>query len=227
MKKLAIILAALVGLPFLAFQILYPTVTHRYRLTLVADDNGKPVTGSGVIEASYWKIPMFMLSHAEYGSRARGEAVVLDFGDKGMLFALLKGDDIHSDANWIARTAFGIERNSPPDEELRKLRSLTGKIDLKFNLLPILVRFRNIDDPKTVERVSPYNLAGSLGSGVTLVNATIEIARDPVTTGIEKRLPWLPGKKGKPGSITGAMSATPNRPELNLTGYEFSTEIFK
>ncbi len=110
--RLAVLLAVMVGIPYALFQAAYPTVTHRYRLTLVADDNGKAVTGSSVIEASYWKAPMFMLSPAEYGSSARGEAVVLDFGNKGLLFALLKGDDVHSDANWIVRTAFGVQRRS-------------------------------------------------------------------------------------------------------------------
>ena len=177
MKRLAIILAVLIGLPYVAIQILYPTVTHRYRLTLVADDNGKTVTGSGVIEASYWKKSQFMGSHGEYGSSARGEAVVVDFGGKGVLFALLTGGDKRTNANadWIVRTAFGIDRGSPPDEELRKLRALIGKVDLQLGQLPLLVRFRDISDPKTVERVDPANLAASFGPGVKFVNATIEI----------------------------------------------------
>lgn len=204
LTRLAILLTMMVGLPYALFQVAYPTVTHRYRLTLVADDNGKIVTGSSVIEASYWKVPQFMLSHAEYGSSARGEAVVVDFGEKGVLFAFLKGNDMHSDADWIVRTAFGIERQSPPDEELRKLRALRGSAELKFEALPLFVRFRDVNDPKTVERVDPNNLAASFGPGVKLVKATIEIVPSgwwpfnvfgitgtPLTTGIEKRLPWL------------------------------------
>ncbi len=204
MKQIAIATAIVVGVIYLITQALYPSVTHRYRLTLVADDNGKPVIGSAVIEASYWKKSQFMGSHGEYGSSARGEAVVLDFGDKGLLFALLKGDDMHSDANWIVRTAFGIERRSPPDEELRELRTLTGKKALSFAKLPILVRFRDTTDPKSVERVDPDNLAASYGPGVTLIKATIEIVPSgvwpfsafglsgtPITTGIINRLTWL------------------------------------
>lgn len=204
-SRLAIFLAVMVGIPYALFQVAYPTVTHRYRLTLVAEDNGKVVTGSSVIEASYWKAPMFMLSPAEYGSSARGEAAVLDFGEKGLLFALLKGDDMRSDASWIVRTAFGIERRSPPDDELHELRALTGKTDLSFAELPILVRFRDINDPKSVERVDPGNLAAKFGVGVQLVKATIEIVHSgwwplnafgisgtPLTTGIEEKLAWLP-----------------------------------
>ncbi len=55
----------------------------------------------------------------------------------------------------------------------------------------MLVRFRNIADPASVEKVYPENLAKSFGPGVRLKRATIEISTDPVTTGIEKRLGWL------------------------------------
>jgi hypothetical protein len=191
MKNRAIVVLAIVGLSVLSFNYMYPSATHRYRLTLVADDNGKPVVGSGVIEASYWK-QIQILSSAEYGSSARGEAVIVDFGEKGLLFSLLKGDDVHSDADWIVPLAFGIERTSPAEIEVYQLRALTGKTELPLSKLPILVRFRDINDPKTVERVDPNNIAASLGPGVTLVAATIEITGDPVSTGIEKRLAWMP-----------------------------------
>jgi hypothetical protein len=48
---------------------------------------------------------------------------------------------------------------------------------------PMLVHFGDIDDPKTVRKVSPESI------GVTRI--TIEVTDDPVTTGIEKRLEWL------------------------------------
>ncbi len=82
---------------------------------------------------------------------------------------------------------------------------MTGTKALSFAELPILVRFRDINDPTSVERVDPDNLAASFGPGVTLVNASIEIVSSgfwpfralglsgtPVTTGIEKRLVGLP-----------------------------------
>jgi hypothetical protein len=71
--------------------------------------------------------------------------------------------------------------------------------------LPLLVRFRDIDDPKSVEEVDPLDIGKSFGAGAELVRATIEIVPvgiwplnsfgitgEPITTGIEKRLSWLP-----------------------------------
>ena len=55
----------------------------------------------------------------------------------------------------------------------------------------MLVTFKDINDPKTVERVDPNNLAEAFGQGVRLARASIEITNEPVTTGIEKRLPWM------------------------------------
>jgi hypothetical protein len=76
--------------------------------------------------------------------------------------------------------------------------------------LPLLVRFRDISDPKTVEKVDPANLAASFGAGVKLTRATIEtvpsgywpfnlfgIGGSPVTRGIEARLPWWKDRPNK------------------------------
>ncbi len=145
-----------------------------------------------MIEVSYWTQPQ-ILTTAEDLSSARGEAVVVDFGDKGQLFVLLKGDDKNTNANAdrIVRAAFGLEKFSRANERYRNLRALSGSVDLPASKLPVLVRFRDINDPKSVERVDPANLAASFGDGVKLIKATIEITNDPVTMGIEKRLGWL------------------------------------
>src|SRR5262249_13108999 len=88
-------------------------------------------------------------------------------------------------------------------ESLKKLRSLAGKRELPLNSLPALVRFRDMYDPLTVEQVSP-EISERFGPGTRLLRATLElvpigvwplnrfgITGEPVTTGIEKKLPWL------------------------------------
>lgn len=55
-KWIAIILAAAIGAVVL-YRIAYPSVTLRYRLTLEAEVEGQPKTGSGVIEVTYSKQP--------------------------------------------------------------------------------------------------------------------------------------------------------------------------
>jgi hypothetical protein len=56
---------------------------------------------------------------------------------------------------------------------------------------PVLVRFRDINDPRTLERVDPEGLSTSFGTGVRLARVTLQLTDDHVTTGIEKKLKWL------------------------------------
>src|SRR5207302_7819896 len=95
MKWLAIVAALIASAP-IAYGVAYPSLTLHYRLTLEAEVDGKPKTGSGVIEVTYSKQPEFA-SGRDLVSSHRGEAVVLDLGERGMLFALLKaGSDNRS-----------------------------------------------------------------------------------------------------------------------------------
>jgi hypothetical protein len=207
MKWLAIIVALAVA-AVVGFVTMYPSVTKRYRLTIEAEVDGQPKTGSSVIEVTWRKQPRIGESPSlTYGSR--GEAVVVDLGTRGALFALLKaGDDIRSAPQTIILRAFDFPGGifqGPPDEVLRDFDRLSGKRELPLTSLPMLVRFRDLNDPKTVEQVDPLNIARNFGAGTKLVRATLEIVSagiwpfnrygvsgEPVTTGIEKRLSWLP-----------------------------------
>ena len=51
----------------------------------------------------------------------------------------------------------------------------------------MMVRFGNINDPKSVERVEPNQI------GVRRI--WLETTSEPVTTGIKLRLPWLVSQK--------------------------------
>jgi hypothetical protein len=57
--------------------------------------------------------------------------------------------------------------------------------------LPTLVTFRDVNNPKTVELVDRQDISKTLGPDIRLVRTTIEVTKEPITTGIEKKLPWL------------------------------------
>jgi hypothetical protein len=184
----------------------FPSESIRYRLTLEAEVDGKLVTASSVVEVNYFD-PWDPLPedprgpHAEI--RVRGEAVALDLGTRGYLFATLapvKRDssdgavsrpwDIFAQA--IVPRAWG-EPQIRTSADFRRLRELPRSVGLPFNKLPLLVRFGDLSRPETVERVDPEDLTASFGPSVKLVRANIELTDAPVTTGIEKVLPWLQG----------------------------------
>jgi hypothetical protein len=207
MKWLSIV-AVIIVAAVVIYRTAYPSVTVRYRLTLEAQVDGEPRIGSGVIEVSYSKQPELAQQH-ELGIEYRGEAVVLDLGPRGVLFALLKGGaDNRSAPEWIVLRAFDFPGGSlprPVEEGLKQVQHLSGKRELPLDSLPLLVRFRDLNVPSTVESVNPFDIARDFGAGAKLVRVTLEIVPagiwpfsrygitgEPITTGVEKRLTWLP-----------------------------------
>ncbi|WP_426523974.1 hypothetical protein [Bradyrhizobium sp. McL0615] len=206
-------IVALVALAPIVYSLAFPSVTVRYRLTLDAEVDGAPKTGSGVIEVSYSKESRLAGQHPIV-IHARGEAVALDLDSRGTVFALLKaGSDSRSAPEFIVFRAFNFLHGALPDpidDGLIKLQQLSGKREIALSSLPMLVRFRDINDQMSVEKVDPFDLATSFGSGVRLTRATLEIVPagiwplnrlgitgEPITRGVEKRLAWLGALKGK------------------------------
>jgi hypothetical protein len=105
----------------------------------------------------------------------------------------------------------------------------------------MLVRFRDIDDPKSIERVDPGDLAKVFGPDVKLVRVTARVVPTgvwplnqtgwatpqwmlgaPVTTGIERKLPWV---ESISGYISGRQIRDNANPEQNITAAAFMTGL--
>ena len=176
--------------------------TVRYRLTLVVETPEGERSGSSVVEVIYGDQSAFagLAQGANWSVQTHGEATAIDLGQRGILFALLTRDPSRSSAPSepgdvvysIFKTYFphGIVSGRAGADKLDAIMRDKPKMDLPFDKLPMLVRFRYINDPTTVERVDPNDVAASFGPGVKLVRATIEITHDAVTTGIEQYLRW-------------------------------------
>lgn len=206
--KITAIIVIGVAAVVLAYFVAYPSITLRYRLTIEAEVDGQKSSGSSVIEVTYSKQPKIG-SGRDMVSGYRGQAVVVELGERGTLFALLKaGDDSRSIPQTIVFRAFGFPGGIWPygsvEGVFAAIRQLSGERELPFENLPLLVRFRDINDPMTVERVNPNNLAARFGPGAKLTRATLEIVPagvwssnvcgssiEPMTIAINKRLPWL------------------------------------
>jgi hypothetical protein len=221
----------------------YPT--YRYRLTVEVDTPEGLKTGSSVIEvATRVAGKMAIPSPGAVSHRVRGEAVAVDLGNAGTLFALLRSD---ADSEWASRVLFLLARTVPYDEvkalgddamfdlrfkDMMSLQAVhvlprhfrdlppTGKVKTAPTAYPMLVRFGDITDPKTVAKVDPDNLAVSFGKGIALKRITLERTEDSVTTGIEKRLGWMPTQKGMLDN-SGDRNALHSEPERNLTQRAF------
>ena len=175
--------------------------TYRYRMTVEVETPEGLKTGSSVIEVKTWNNGKGFPGPEAGGIRTqvRGEAVAINIAPGQTLFALLGSPDNPDYAAGIAMAVLLPEKpfkgGSPEvwGQNLEALQNVKGARAVPADKWPFLVRFRDVKDPKSVEEVSP----DALGGDVHIKRITIEVTDDDVTSGIEKRLPWIPSMRGK------------------------------
>ncbi|MEX3012040.1 hypothetical protein [Hoeflea sp. TYP-13] len=184
---IVVLLAAAAGWFFSSWD----RASLRYRLTYEVNVDGETRTGSGVIQIvseDTSKLPLFGRG---FGFSATGEAVVVDLGDGRYLFSLLNGAGTLPFPPFYERYDFDLTRITAVDVT-RVLAREKPSIELTADQLPMLVTFRNTDDPTSVREVDPDNLVATFGPGVRLESVTLEIADESLTEGkVEKTLSWL------------------------------------
>ena len=181
-----------------------PNFRLRYKLTLSVDTPSGPKTASSVFGVITTKAPA---SWGGGGSASvRGEAVYLDLGPgKRPLIAVMTLRTIKSkgmvwaeglpDGPYILSLYGEPEKSSDGRVVFDRLQDLRGPRPMTPDDLPDLVTFADIKDPKSVLAVDPHALSGTLGQTVRWRSITIEVTDEPITTGIETKLPWLKGMK--------------------------------
>lgn len=200
----------------------------RCRRTFTVETPEGRRSGSNVVEVSiYFARGLARAQGYAISTRVRGEATVIDLGDRGHLFATLSDED-RLRYGMTHSTGLGCEKPFPRDRfdghvdagqssngeyaaYLDGLNEHKPRGDVPFKDLPMLVRFRDVHDPTSVERVDPHDLATSFGTGVKLDGMSVEITDAPVSEGIELLLPWLAHLRGQRLSPPplGPLSTTP------------------
>jgi len=179
--------------------------SYRYKITVEVVTPQGLKSGYAVHETlvSNSNIDLGELS-GKRGMRTRGEAVAVDLPGGQVLFALVPRDTLVQSVldpdwknDWVA-SAQAISGGDTPQGPIAmtpttpKERYKSGqKIVEDVPSYPMLVRFRDINDPKTVEEVDPADLAASFGAGFKLKRITVEVTDEDVTVEIAKRLGWL------------------------------------
>lgn len=201
MKKGCLIaLGVPVGLAILVaacFWLNFYDVHVRYRLTVEVQDGDQIKIGSSVIEAAYDIQPTWSWSGPGNRTIVVGYAPTVDLGERGLLFltfsnATRTGVQIVERNNYVFCAANDMyclpfeaygepgtgvatdysKRKVPLDGLLRQ----SGPRIVPFAALPKLLRFRDINDPRTLTELSPNDLAASFGPGVELKRVTLQLA---------------------------------------------------
>jgi hypothetical protein len=182
------------------------TETYRYKLTLAVDTPEGVKRGSSVVEVLFYevRIPARGTMH-----KLRGEALYLDLGPgKRPLIALLT-NQLHpkydKEMRWsrdagpsdnLLFPLYGVTPSADFMGDLRRIAVVRGPRRLAPADLPDLVTFADVNDPKSVIEVNPNDLQATLGPNINWNEITLEITDEPIATGIETKLPWLPGYHG-------------------------------
>jgi hypothetical protein len=179
------VLAALPLAGLLLTSCTRPAYEYSYRLTLSIDVNGATHTGSSVVHERGW-VRQTLDAGLMADSSIRGEAATVDLGDGRVLVALL-----YSPTNFLLADN-GLPVGTPTDPSvIQALEADRQAHELSDKQLPQLIAFLRAGDPNSAVLLDPNDLSAALGPGVRLRSAQIEVTDSPVTTGIERLLPWL------------------------------------
>lgn len=209
MKKIFITLFALTVIIIaaaFAWQYFYPSGIWRYKITVYVETPEGVKSGNAVREVTVRRTPR-VTPQAVSSVKLRGEAVVVDLGDRGTLYAVMGSDDYRM----IFKTfpISGSTAKFPPMSKegihyYSTLKGVKASLDLKY--YPVIVSFKKINDPTTVkpvyiiksqdEVIVEDHLAEFFGEGVRLKNIEIEMTTDKVTKNIDRYLPWLSSLEG-------------------------------
>lgn len=177
-------------------------VWHQTLRVVVATPDG-PREGAATVEvtADFGKV---LLSANEVSYDERGEATAVEVAPGRWLFALLPGSkERYACAAGGARDWSGPWNDHPAQAPARDLSrgewlavipTLVGEppVPVPDECLPLMVTFDDLDDPASVRRVDPHDLAATFGDGVALEAVTIAVTEAAVTEGrVRDLLPWL------------------------------------
>jgi len=198
-----LLLAALV----IGDQIRINRPNHKYRLTVEVETPEGVKSASGVMAVHPDR------SYSRGGKTStKGDAVFVDLGGGKNLVALLAHNDKSlelDEINYVALRAYkAAERNAT----FNQMSQMTGTVPVKGEVIPVLVSFTDPADPGTARVVSPEGVEAVLGKGIRLRTISAEVVPngvwpldfggplgDPVTRGIEAKLPWLSGADNAAG----------------------------
>ncbi len=166
-------------------------------------------------------------------TRTKGDAVLVDLGGGKNLVILLAHIDNQSvdldGMNYVALRAYNAAGRKVSFNEMSRV---TGAVPVNDTLIPVLATFTDPGDPGTARTVPPDGLETRLGKGVHLRSVSVEVVPnglwpldfggplgEPVTRGIEARLPWLNGADNSAGKALAAA-------ELPAVGAIDAKELF-
>lgn len=157
LRKLAIWLLILVGLPYFLYKLNFPTYSWGQKTTVTVMTPAGERSGSAVVQVRWADTPDILPDAPSFQSDVRGEATVVDLGEDRYLFALISG----AARRGVAVYGDGVSYWLDQVKATAASRGETREIPPAHR--PVIVTFADINDPASVQRVDPDDLDASLG----------------------------------------------------------------
>lgn len=155
----------------------------------------------------------------------RGESVAVSLPSGAVLFTTLATATDHKDLAEMSMKSLDPSYRNDVVESAARIASNAGVYPVAAvaqSHYPTLLTFRDINIPASVVKVEAPE-ARALGPGYRIRRVIVQITGDEVTTGIEKRLPWLRSYRNK--TFAGNRYAIGPSLADSLTAGRFSTEL--
>ncbi|PLX35548.1 MAG: hypothetical protein C0605_09540 [Hyphomicrobiales bacterium] len=221
MNKLILIAAGAALVMAAAYTIFMPDYVWRQKLTIEVETPQGIKSGSGVVEVRKYKSegPLIFPEARGVSSKTVGEAAFVEVAPGRYLFALLQG------AGALAQNTYNV--SGKMEKIATYMDAMQGLRAVPNQHYPLLVTFTDINNPSSVKKIDPDNLAATFSDSVHLRRITLQITNEPVTRGrVEKLLGWL--GEVWPNQLDGRRFETieaKNRFANSLNPGSFSTEI--
>lgn len=171
--------------------------SYRFRMTVEVETPQGLKTGSSVYAVTGFTTSDLMTGGTSSDTEFKGEAAMVDLGNGRVLFALLRmangtsSDDHLAIMSMKAMDPAYANNKKDSAQRIASGSGITSPAEVAPKDYPLLVTFGDMQDPTSVTRVDPTNLAASFGPGVRLKRIVVEVTDDDVMAGIEERLGWL------------------------------------
>ncbi|MBS0527941.1 MAG: hypothetical protein JSS22_00930 [Proteobacteria bacterium] len=162
-------------------------------------------------------------------TRTRGDALFVDLGHGKNLLALMMHGEKGAETDGMNYVALRAYRAAGRNVSFGNLSQMTGSVPVTGDLIPVLITFADLADPKTARVASPDDLAGVLGAGYRLNGITVTVVKngfwpldfggslgEPVTHGIGGKLPWWNGTDAPAAAALRAAGLVPTAAEARM-----------
>ncbi len=200
MKWLGILGVVVLGLYGL-YLYNFPSASHRYRLTVEIEAEGKVHSGTGVVQVLWFEQTM---SQVTVNSHVEGRAALVDLGKHGVVIAALKNNvrsgqfkPVPRDAEYLALDAFfgnrtwATKKVSQQHKAYVAIGGETGRRSLPEASYPPFIWMPNPSDRGSAEPMMARDFPRKIDPSAKIRSVTVEMTSDPLANDLFEKLPWL------------------------------------